>query len=291
MCSFGGTEKDDSMIPQRVLINLLLLCCVIGGMTFFLITNDAEVEVQGPLPLTDVPIDSISSIRVERGNLDDLILQKQGAEWYMQSPFQLLANPARVGLMLDMLYTPSYHQFSAADHDLVPFMLAAPVVTIVLNDLRIAFGSTSPVEEMLRYVLVKDSVHVINDGLLYYLKSSPTIFLALRLLPENALLHSIALPNLYIEDRLGQALSEEHQRVVDVWTELEALSISKYVSTEPLYEVRLELVGGEVIELLVLATSPYVILARPNKGVQYHIDDPAVTQLLVAVSGSLDLAE
>lgn len=264
---------------QRVLINLLLLLCVIGAMTVLIVDEEVTFPHESP-SLTDLAADSIDVIRVERQGKDDIVFHKQHDHWYMQSPFQLPANPEQIQKILALLHAPSYMQLSAADTNLVPFLLEVPAITVVFNDLRIAFGGVGPLEEKLRYVLLEGMVYLINDGLFYYLQSDTTVFVGLKILPFDAVLRTVKLPTLYIKDAGDEVLSLEQRRFMQAWTQAKAFTVSRYFSAAPLHNVRLGLENNEEMELVVVSTSPTLILGRPDKGVQYHIDDMTATQLL-----------
>ena len=265
-------EKTIIIMSRRLLINLLLLICVIG-LAVFLGTNKEQEIVEPEVTLTDIQPDSIHVIHIERQDLDDIIFQKQGNNWTMQSPFNLPANPSRIKVMLKLLQAHSYDHFSAPDNDLTPYMLAVPAVSIVLNDTRIAFGDINPLEEKLRYVLVKDTVHIINDSLFHQLQASATFFLDPKLIPPDATIKVMHLPELKIDNTEGSKMSEAHQQIIKAWMQVESVYVGKYEEMEPIDTIKLELTSGEIIEFIILSARPNLILARPDTGIKYHISN------------------
>ena len=264
-------------MSHRLLINLVLLFCVIG-LAVFLSTNKEQEAKNGKLreqvvTLTDINPDSIHIIHIERRDLDDIIFQKQGDHWTMQSPFNLPANPSRIRVMLKLLQAHSYDHFSAPDNDLTPYMLAVPAVSIVLNDMRIAFGDTNPLEEKLRYVLVRDNVHIINDSLFHQLQTSATFFLSPMLIPPDTSIKAIQLPELSIENTEDETLSDAHHQIVNSWNQVESISVRKYEEIEAIDTIKIELKTGELIEFIIVSDRPNLILARPETGIQYHISN------------------
>lgn len=268
-------------MQQRLLINLLLFCCVVG-LTIFLIIDDGAEVIEQEITLTDIDPENIHVIRIERRDLDDIIFQKQGDHWDMQSPFNLPANPSRIKVMLRLLQAHSYDHFSAADNDLTPFMLAVPAVSIILNDTRIAFGDTNPLEEKLRYVLIKDTVHIINDSLFHQLQASATFFLDLKLIPRDAEIKAIQLPELSIGNNEGGELSGTHHQILNAWNQAESISVRKYEEIELIDTIKLKLSSGKTIEFVITSNRPNLILARPDKGIQYHISSTASDNLFPA---------
>ncbi len=275
-------EKTITTMQQRLFINLLLLCCVVGLVIFLIMDDSAEV-IEQDITLTNIDPENIHVIRIERRDLDDIIFQKQGDHWNMQSPFNLPANHSRMELMLKLLQAHSYDHFSAADNDLSPFMLAIPAISIILNDTRIAFGDTNPLEEKLRYVLVKDTVHIINDSLFHQLQTSATFFLDLKLLPRDARVKAIQLPEPGIENDEGVKLSDTHYKILNAWDQAESISVRKYEEIAPIDTIKLELSRGEIIAFVITSDRPNLILARPDKGIQYHISSTVADRLFPAI--------
>lgn len=257
-------------MPRRLLINLVLLLCVIG-LAVFLGTNKEQEIIEPDVTLTDIYPDSIHRIHIERRDLDDIIFQKQDDHWHMQSPFNLPANPSRIKVMLKLLQAHSYDHFSAPDNDLTPYMLAVPAVSIVLNDTRIAFGDTNPLNKKLRYVLVKDTVHIINDSLFHQLQTSATFFLNQKLIPPGATIKAIHLPELTIGNTDSGKVTGAHQQIIKAWMHVESVYVGKYEEIEPIDTIKLELTSGEIIEFIILSARPNLILARPDTGIKYHI--------------------
>jgi Domain of unknown function (DUF4340) len=265
-------EKTIMLVRLRLFINLLLFLCVIG-LAIFLIRGEVKEKVKIEVTLTDIQPDSIHVIHIERRDMDDIIFQKQDDHWDMQSPYNLPANSSRIKVMLKLLQAHSYDNFSAADNDLTPFMLAVPAVSIVLNDTRIAFGDTNPLEEKLRYVLIKDTVHIINDSLFHQLQASATFFLDAKLIPPDSKIKAIQLPELNIENAEDDTLSGAYHQIINSWNQLESISVRKYEEIEAIDTIKIDLASGERIEFVIVSDRPNLILARPERGIQYHISN------------------
>ncbi len=257
-------------MSRRLLINLGLLFCIVG-LAIFLTTNEDKEIVEEEITLTDIDPASIHIIQIERQGLDNIIFQKQDDHWDMQSPFNLPANISRIKVMLKLLQAHSYDHFSAADNDLTPFMLAVPAVSIVLNDTRIAFGDTNPLEKKLRYVLIKDTVHIINDSLFHQLQASATFFLNPKLIPSGVMIKTIHFPEFTIDNTENGKVSGTHHQIINAWKQVESVSVRKYEEMEPIDTIKLEFTSGEIIEFIILSARPNLILARPDMGIQYHI--------------------
>ncbi len=277
-------------MSRRLLINLGLLFCIVG-LAIFLTTNEDKEIVEEEITLTDIDPASIHIIQIERQGLDNIIFQKQDDHWDMQSPFNLPANLSRIKVMLKLLQAHSYDHFSAADNDLTPFMLAVPAVSIILNDTRIAFGDINPLEKKLRYVLIKDTVHIINDSLFHQLQASATFFLNPKLIPPGATIKTIHFPELTIDYTENGKVSGAHHHIINAWKQMESVSVRKYEEMEPIDTIKLELTSGEIIEFIILSARPNLILARPDIGIQYHISNTVSDSLFPTQSETESVSE
>lgn len=249
---------------------------MLGLGAFLLLTDeDKSHEHQQPITLTQISADTIDTITIERQNMEDIIFRKKEAYWYMQAPFSLPANSTRIALLLEILQASSYRKFSAADNDLTPFMLALPMVSITFNDTRLSFGDSSPLEEKLRYVLLDDTVHIIYDHFFHYLQSSPTLFISPKLIPTNVVLAAIRFPYVTIRGTNCQA----HQKIINAWSQAEAVSIRRYENIEPIDRIIMDFTTGEAITFDIISDKPNLILARPDKKIQYYIADQVSSKL------------
>ena len=79
--------------------------------------------------------------------------------------------------MLDLLQTHSFRQFENTLQNRQAFGLDKRAYQISFNDLAIAFGSTDPVEQ-LRYVMVNNEIHLVNDQYYPFILADENIFIA-----------------------------------------------------------------------------------------------------------------
>ena len=267
----------------RPFINLILFICVVA-LTFLLVNGDKEKPIRQGLTLTEVNPDHVHHIQIERRNLDDILFQKQAGYWHMQSPFNLPAHPSRIAAMLKLLHAHSYDHFSAADNDLSPFMLDSPVVSIIFDELRIAFGNTNPLDAKLRYVLVKDSVHIINDALYHQLQATATFFLSPKILPPSATIKAIHLPTQTLSNIAVDEASNATAEITNAWADIKAIAIRKYEPTEPIGSIKVDLANGDTVEFVIVSDLPNLVLAHPSSGVQYYISNTDAARLFPKIS-------
>ena len=265
-------------MSTRTLINISLF--VVGATLLTLFSKNAPQQAfKVPPPLTTLAPATVNVIRIKRHEQNDIVLQRSEDAtrgWKMQTPFNLPADPVRVASLLNLLTTPSYERFSAPDNELTPFMLAAPQVSVIFDDTRIAFGARHPLQEDLRYVLVGEHVHIIADQLFHPSRTAATFFLNTKLVPAGSRLSAVQINDRIIRyDETGEAA-----RIIQAWQELKATTIQRYYEVvEPLDTVILTQLSDEQIVLQVVSDRPNLILASPEHGIQYHISGEVADDL------------
>lgn len=263
----------------RLLLNLCLFALV-TGLGLFLIFGGGREETPAEVALTSLAAEKITYINIARGDQDEIRFARQSGVWMMEHPYAQRANDLRIETMLNLLSAHSYAQYPAAEVSLSRFKLDQPLVTIAFNDTLVTFGDTNPLGNQ-RYVLVNNTVHIINDALFQQLQAPPYFFLSTRLLPEHAAISAILLPGHAIRWQ-GSAWTVEPGvslgadaivQLVNAWRETRAFSVNKYEGAGGTDRVRIEMEKQEALEFLIVSPPPQLILARADLGLQYHIGD------------------
>ncbi|MGH8119465.1 MAG: DUF4340 domain-containing protein [Gammaproteobacteria bacterium] len=272
---------------SRLLLNLFLLVTA-AGLVLFLVYGEKKKPEPIDVTLTGIQPTNISRIRITRAGQEEVRFEKQSGTWKMQHPYQLPAGDLRISTMLKLLSAHSYAQYQAGDIQLPRFRLDEPQVSIEFNDTRIDFGDTNPLGDQ-RYVLVNNTVHIINDVLFQQLQAPPFFFVDTRLLPKPAAINAILLPEHAIRIREGvwtvapavSISADEIVEIVNAWRNADAISVSKYEDTAPHDSVRIELENQEALEFTIVRAPPQLILARPDLGIQYHLSDFDARQMFL----------
>lgn len=261
----------------RILMNLILLFCIIG-IAIFLFTREEQKIEQVDIVLTEIDPKTVQTIHIKKRNVEDIIFYKKEQHWYMQQPFNLHADHTRIDLMLQLLQAHSYMRFSAADHDLTRFMLAAPEISILFDETQIFFGAPHPLDKKTRYVRSKDTVHIINDSLFYHLQAPATFFLEPKLIPLDASIQAIHFSEITITEN---ATLKEHKQVLKAWAATEAIAVRNYEEIPAINYIELTLSTGTTIRFTIIAEKPNLILARIDQNIQYHIGSDTADQLFL----------
>lgn len=163
-------------MTRRTTINLGLFVFVLALAGAAFLASEQDSAETYP-PLTGLSPASINDIRI-KGQSGRLIhLERQGGEWIMTLPQRRLADTQRINGLLRIATTPSFLQVPARGRTLEDYGLAAPTAMLTLNDRRLSFGSTEPVN-FRRYVLIDGLINLIDDGFFHHLVATPDAFVA-----------------------------------------------------------------------------------------------------------------
>jgi len=263
---------------SRLLLNLFLFLVVIG-LVLFLSRTTNDVNEQD-IVLTSLDPNSINKIKIIRRDLEEIYFSKQGNQWMIQTPYEIAANNMRINTILKLLQAHSYTQLDSNDVELNRFLLDDPVVSIQFDDTKIDFGDTSPIgKDKLRYVLLNNIVHLINDSLYQQLLTNASFFISPKLIPEESnikalhlLKHDILLVDgIWKIDPNMDIGTDDIIAVLNAWRNAEAITVRKFIRGDIKEKITIELDQTQAIEFLVVSPLPNLVLARPEFNVQYHI--------------------
>lgn len=261
----------------RFILNLFLFIVVVG-LALFLFNSKNNGETKKEVLLTNVKPETIDTIKITRPS-GEILFKKENGKWFMQSPYHLLANPARISAMLGLLGKQSYTQLNIKDIEPERFKLDKPAVSIQFNKLLINFGDSSPLNKDQRYVMVNDTVHLIADNLYPQLQTTATFFLNNALLEPGSEITAITFPDYTLkrqdsvwklEPEAGMT-GDDIIRMVEAWKKLEAISVRPYNNNKPSGTIKIEMKNHDPLEFAIVSPPPQLILARPELGIQYHI--------------------
>ncbi len=272
---------------KRNLINLALLLAVIGLALLAWLEPGREAP-PAPLKITTLDAAAIDRIRIERpaGLLE---MARRDGRWELTAPIRAPANSIRTDAILSVAAIDSLNSLPVAGLDLATYGLAEPAVRLFLNDTRIDFGNTSPLDQR-RYVRVGDTLHLIPDLRYYQLIGGWNGYVSLRLLEQDTALDRIELPGLTLENREGSwrpAPAPEHwsadaaTALAQNWLNAQAMEVRELKGEANGEEVRLHVRGREQpIRFVIAASEPELILQRPDLGLAWHLVAERAADLL-----------
>lgn len=273
---------------KRTLLNLGLLVVIGGlGLVAWLKPGIKKPVVQPPL--TALKAAAIHSIRIDRQQSGEVRLQRQGAKWEMLAPRQLPADEFLIKAMLGNLASPTVSHFKLLHAELDRYGLAKPQIRLYLNDTEIDFGATEPLEGN-RYVKIGDTVFLTDGSLFYRLNHDALWWIDKQLLPAHAQITAIQLPNAtltlnggkwHLQPANPDVTSDAIQKLVDAWHDARAVEVAKPGKGKSRGDVAIELAGrSEPVRFEILANSGFLVLLRPDLGVEYRLDNADRKSLL-----------
>lgn len=271
---------------SRWLINLALFGAVIAlGYLFLIAKNETVTPAE---PLTALAPETITEIEIRKSGAEPVRMIKTSGRWQMTAPVAIAADEARVRPILGLLKAASRARFHPADLDLARFGLSPPLLELSLSGQTFAFGEEQPLDGS-RYVLYAGQLHLIEDTVFYQLNAPFTYFVSPKLLPENGEPSRIKLPGQVFtrgpdgwqaEPPLPEGRNVN--AVIQAWRAAEALTVRPYAEQPPKGEIALEWPDGRVLTYAIIAPAPQPVLARPELGLEYHLDSFQARQLLLA---------
>ena len=274
------------------ILNLVLFIVVIS--LAFIIYFSEEQNTRLPT-LTELDPNTIKLIKIQH-NKNSTLIRKQGdKQWQITLPVSVAANNFRISSLLELVIAPVHSQYALAEIDLVKIGLENPATSIQLNDTIISFGTINEATQ-LRYVLLNKSVYTIEDVYYPLISSHFSTLVSLDLLPVNSNIEKLVLTNQTIakdDQGLWQsniAMSADNiVKTIDHWQHDQAFGIHEYLRREELGEVFIYLKDvAQPINYLITDIEPWLILARPEIGLEYHLDIKFHDQLLNPVDNSAD---
>jgi hypothetical protein len=274
-------------VNKRNLLNLVLLLAVAGLGLLAWLEPGREAAPQ-PVKITALDATAIDRIRIERpaGVLE---MVRDHGRWHLTVPQRAPANGIRIDAILSVAAIDSLNSQSVAGLDLAAYGLAEPAVRLYLNDTRIDFGITSPLDQH-RYVRVGDTLHLIPDMRYYQLVGDWSGYVSLRLLEEGTQLDRIELPALTLVNHEGSWRPEplpEHwsadaaTALAQHWLNAQAMAVREQKGELPGEAVRLHVRGSDQpLRFIIAAREPELVVQHLDLGLAYHLVPSRAADLL-----------
>ena len=276
---------------SRVLLNLgLLALVVVLGLTIFNLRDDSE-----DYQLTTLKPDDITAIEIQHRDRY-MVLKKQDNGWRMTRPINIPANNFRVNSLLKLINTTAHASYDTSQLNLSRYKLDKPRTTLRIfdgnQDTLIAFGSSNPINRM-RYVMVGERMFLIDDNFYPLASSQIGALISPRLLPDVERITRLQLPELRIEQtdegkwRLtpdNNTLSaDDISALIDEWLHAEAFGVHDYMQRKQLGDIDISVIRNgapQTLRFMITDTEPWLILARPDLGIEYHLNAESYDKLL-----------
>lgn len=272
---------------NRLNIVLFIVAIVLASIIYFSDEKDTALD-----RLTAIDITSINNVTITHNKNQILFVKQKNSTWHITSPISIAANDFRINSILKLLNAPVHKQYPANTLDLNSIGLKTPTTSLQLNELRFDFGITNPATN-LRYVRLNNSIFTIEDVYYPLLSSHFGSLVSLKLLPENNELVNGGIKKLIL---LNQTIAKNEKglwvsnagisadkiaETIDYWLHKQAFAVHEYLPREELGEIFIYLKNRkQPLSYLVTDIEPWLIIARPELGLEYHLDIEAYKQLL-----------
>ena len=271
------------------ILNLVLFIVVISLASVIYFSEEQSTELE---KLSSINVTDITSIIIQHRQNITSISKQEDDRWQITQPVAIAANDFRINSILKLINAPVHNQYSASEIDLAGISLASigsdtPDTTIKLNEQVIAFGIINPATN-LRYIKLENYVYTIEDVYYPLLSSNFGTLVSLNLLPKASNIEKLILVNQTIsrdEKGLWQSnidiSADDINKTIDHWQHDQAFGVHEYLKREQLGEVFVYIKDQQQpISYLITDTDPWLILARPEIGLEYHLDIEAYNKLI-----------
>lgn len=269
---------------SRTALNLGLLGLILG-LGALALWAPAEPPPAPPAQVLALDPDRPTRIRLERSDAPAIELVRRAGHWEMQQPFAVAANPARVDTVLRLLELTSRMQYPLAGLDLDEYGLREPALSVELDQTRLEFGDTTPLDGQ-RYVRTGETLHVVPDTLYYHLQAPAAAYVSPRLLPPAAELEAVRLPGLQLSMASGEWRTAPLRASIETaaewaarWRSAQALRVRPYRG-ESLGEPVEVVLQGEEATLRFVPLREEAGLLRPDLGLVYELPAQGLAPLL-----------
>ena len=274
---------------KKTLLNLLLLfvAAILVIVIYFSEEQNTLLE-----RLTDIDSDAISSIMIRHNNNITTLNKQPDKQWHINQPVLVAANNFRINSILKLLNAPVHNSYSAGEVDLKKLGLLEPKTSIAFDNNLIAFGIINPATK-LRYIRLNERIATIEDVYYPLLSSHFGTLVSLNLLPENAgaanggIEKLILLNQTIAKDEKGlwrsniNYTADDIAKTIDHWQHGQAFGVHEYLPRKQIGEVFIYIKDQQqAISYSITDTDPWLILARPEIGLEYHLDIEAYDKLI-----------
>jgi hypothetical protein len=266
---------------SRSRLNLALMAAVVAlaSLTYFRPGTKAPAPV---VQLMQLKAAQVGKIRISLPGQKTVELTRSDRGWQMEAPLGMPADPNLVQTLLNTLDLTSEKHFPAAGAALAQYGLDKPKAELWLNGAEYAFGGLQPVDN-LQYVLADGQIHLVNAILFYRIAHDPYWWVDKGLLPAGSHITALQLPQAtFTLDKRGawqlapadaSVSADDIQRLMDAWQGELAISVGPIGKDAHEGEVSVSIAGSDKpLRFAILKDPDFLVLARPDLGLQYELD-------------------
>ena len=270
------------MKQQRLNLILAVIVLVLGAALYF---GQKKAPPKAP-PLTALQTGAIDKITLQHPKAADIVLQKKDGKWALTAPVQVAADPYELNSLLNVATAETRSSIDPKEVKPADLGLDPPSYSLTLNDTRIDFGGTEPLNYR-RYVETGGKISLIDDPPSSSLDADYSDLVAKTLLPAGAKIASVTVPGLKVSRSAdgkswvadpadAKAGSDELQKFIDAWSGARSLwnaaspADAKPAAAPPQTAV-VTLQDGGSLSFNIAGREPQLVLERADLKVQYDL--------------------
>jgi hypothetical protein len=283
--SSGNNAK--APLRRRWWLNLALLLLVVTLALLAWYRPGAEKTDSRPL-LSALHPETVQRIEIRERRQPTVVLERVEGRWRMTAPIKARANGFVVDSVAQLLRAPIEAPVGPAQGDLARYGLEQPALTVVLDDVAIAFGEMHPLKQQ-HYVRFGDSVSLLASRQYAQAARSYTGLIDSRLIEEGRQPIAFTLPGftLALKDGTWQRLPDDEQlssdrinAFVDEWRHARALNVRPADNKKTKERVTISFADGNALSIDIIARAPELVLRRADEGLDYRFPSEAANNLL-----------
>ncbi len=276
-------------MSKQLALNLFLFIVVISLAAIIYFSEEENTQLQR---LSDIKLDNINTITIQHNNRRIIINKTETDDWQINQPVNVAANNFRINSILKLLNAPIHNQYKLDEINIEKIGLSNPTTSIQFNHQLITFGIRNPVTN-LRFIKLNQKIYTIEDVYSPLISSHFGALVSLNLLPPDSTITKLVLLNQTInKDESGRwqssiEMNPDHvAQTLQRWLHSQAFGIHQYLPRKELGEVLIYVRdSAQAIRFLITDIEPWLIIARPELGLEYHLD-AGLYSTLIAPTGS-----
>jgi hypothetical protein len=268
------------LMSTRGLLNLALL--TIAGILVAVVALRPGLEQSGTqAAITAIDPQSVMRIELTRVAGESLHFIRTGEHWQIEGTPVLPADDFQVANVLALLKASAVRSYPVSSLDPAKLGLHPPQVSAIFDHTRLELGSTEAIDG-LRYVRLGDTVYLVPDRYAHLLNAGASNFLQRQLLPDEAGITGLQLPELTLtrDDGMHWQIQPDNRTVsaddinalLQNWQHASALYVTHADKITSTGQIKITLQNrSEPLVFDIVSRAPDLVLARPDWGVQYHL--------------------
>jgi len=271
-------------MSRKNILNLFLFIIVFALANFIYFS---ETKVTQLSPLSDLNITSIKKITIQHNDSRTIIKKQKNDNWVINQPIEINANNFRINSILKLVNAPVHNQYAPNEINRSHIGLENPATSIIFNNDSIIFGTINPATG-LRYVQYNNTIFTLEDVYFPLISSHFSTLVSLDLIPPGSKVQKLILVNQTINKNnngLWQSnisiTADNIAKIIDDWQTTQAFGIHEYLERDVLGDVFVYTDNQQnPISYQITDVDPWLIIARPELGLEYHLNLEAYDQLI-----------